>query len=220
MKKFPDLQRSSYHHGELRSSLIEAADAIIREAGIEGFSLRAAARRAGVTPGAPAHHFGNAAGLLTHVAVQGYQALGEALSAAPVTGNKTGDVHALATAYIMFALENAGRFRLMFRHDLVDRSSPLYRQESVKAFTGFAQVIAAYHDIAFTGTDSIETRATIFTAWSTVHGIAHLAIEHKMPSLFREGETVLSPQALLPLLLEAQWPCRVDAGDAARLRKD
>lgn len=63
------LTRSTYHHGDLRAALIKAADAIIAEGGLEAFSLREAAQRAGVSPGAPAYHFGSAKGLLTEVAI-------------------------------------------------------------------------------------------------------------------------------------------------------
>jgi len=55
--------------------LIQAADEIIAEGGIEAFSLRAAAQRAGVSPGAPAHHFGSAKGLLTEVALLAFDRL-------------------------------------------------------------------------------------------------------------------------------------------------
>lgn len=63
--------KSGYHHGNLRVALIEATDGIIRDRGIEGLSLREAARRAGVSIGAPAHHFGSTSGLLTEVALLG-----------------------------------------------------------------------------------------------------------------------------------------------------
>ncbi len=66
-------QRSTYHHGDLREALIEAADEIIAQEGIEVFSLRTAAQRAGVSPAAPAHHFVNAKGLLTEVAILAYR---------------------------------------------------------------------------------------------------------------------------------------------------
>ncbi len=55
--------------------MIQAADEIIAEGGIEAFSLRAAAQRAGVSPGAPAHHFGSAKGLLTEVALLAFDRL-------------------------------------------------------------------------------------------------------------------------------------------------
>src|SRR3974390_2682001 len=76
------LRRDAYHHGALRQSLIAATEAIILERGVDGFTLREAARRAGVSPAAPAHHFGDARGLLSEVATLGFKEFGEALRAA------------------------------------------------------------------------------------------------------------------------------------------
>ena len=61
-----------YHHGALREALLEAAEALIGERGLDGFSLREAARRVGVSPAAPQHHFGDARGLLTAIATAGF----------------------------------------------------------------------------------------------------------------------------------------------------
>ena len=69
----------SYHHGALRAALIEAAEALLREDGIESFSLRECARRAGVSHAAPAHHFGDARGLLTACAAAGFNQLADAM---------------------------------------------------------------------------------------------------------------------------------------------
>lgn len=77
-QKVPE-SRSTYHHGDLRAALIRAADEIIAEGGIESFSLRSAAPRAGVSTGAPAHHFGSAKGLITEVAVLAFERLDQAL---------------------------------------------------------------------------------------------------------------------------------------------
>ena len=74
-------ERDGYHHRGLRLALINAADAILRERGIEGFTLREAARRAGVSAAAPGHHFGNSAGLLTEVAILGFEELTRFLAA-------------------------------------------------------------------------------------------------------------------------------------------
>ena len=62
-----------YHHGDLRAVLLHAAEAELAERGIEAFSLRSVAKRAGVSHAAPAHHFGDTGGLLTALAAQGYQ---------------------------------------------------------------------------------------------------------------------------------------------------
>src|SRR5262252_290185 len=60
-----------YHHGNLRAALLEAAEAELEAQGIEAFSLRGVAKRAGVSHAAPAHHFGDANGLLTGLAAEG-----------------------------------------------------------------------------------------------------------------------------------------------------
>ncbi|MCU0912422.1 MAG: TetR/AcrR family transcriptional regulator, partial [Rhodobacteraceae bacterium] len=62
-----------YHHGDLRAALLAAAEAELEARGIEAFSLRSVAKRAGVSHAAPAHHFGDAGGLLTALAAQGFR---------------------------------------------------------------------------------------------------------------------------------------------------
>ena len=114
--------KDSYHHGDLRAALITAADEIITEKGIEGFSLRAAAQKAGVSPAAPAHHFGSARGLLTEVAILAYDRAGRYIKSAGHSKDAVRDVRAVMLAFVKFAVENPGHFRLMFRTELVDRS--------------------------------------------------------------------------------------------------
>lgn len=62
------LNRETYHHGNLPETLISTAADALAEKGIDGFSMREVARRAGVAVAAPSQHFGNAKGLLTAVA--------------------------------------------------------------------------------------------------------------------------------------------------------
>jgi len=116
--------RPNYHHGDLKAALIGAATEIIAEAGVEGFSLREAARRAGVAASAPAHHFGSAKGLLTEVALQGYRQLGSYLAQVNPSDDPRVDITGISLAYVRFALDHPGLFRLMFRNDLVNRAEP------------------------------------------------------------------------------------------------
>lgn len=194
--------RTKYHHGDLRDALISAASAIIAEHGIEGFSLREAARRAGVSPGAPAHHFGTIKGLLTEVALLGYQRLGEYLSKEPTTGDTSKDLASLSRAYVQFALDHPGQFRLMFRNDLVNRDDPRYRRVSSEALGSFATVASAYTSGNAAGaSESIR----IFAVWSAIHGMAHLVLEEKANSLF--GATSANDLAAnyLPSVLDRLW---------------
>lgn len=200
MQDGPTPAKSGYHHGNLKPALIEAADALIREKGIEGFSLRECARRAGVTIGAPAHHFGSATGLLTEVALLGYDSLGQALNEITPTGDPAGDLRRLALAYVNFALTHPGRFRLMFRPDLVDRADPRYAEASKRALTGFAGSIARRQGA---GTDRM---ADIFVVWSSIHGMASLVLDGKARYLFSEATPEQFVETILPGLLATAWP--------------
>ncbi len=188
--------KAAYHHGNLKAALIEAADMILRDHGIEGFSLREAARRAGVSIGAPAHHFGSATGLLTEVALLGYESLGQALNAVPPTEDPAADLQQLALAYVNFALAHPGRFRLMFRPDLVNRDDPRYSLASTAALTGFATAIGRRKG----------GMAEIFMVWSSIHGMANLILDGKAKYLFNGATPEDFVANLLPDLLSQAWP--------------
>ena len=191
---------SPYHHGNLRAALIAAADEIIAEKGIEGFSLREAARRAGVTPGAPKHHFGTAKGLLTEVALLGYASLGAALNAAPITNDPAADLRAQSLAYVGFALAQAGRFRLMFRPDLVNRDDPRYAAAATAALSGFAATIGRQNG------GQGDAMAQVFVIWATVHGMANLALDGKAQYMFGGVTPQQFAGQILPDLLTKSWP--------------
>ena len=70
-----------YHHGDLPNALLRAAVEVIEERGLGAFSQREVARRAGVSHNAPAHHFGDTRGLLTSLAIQGFEVLHAATTA-------------------------------------------------------------------------------------------------------------------------------------------
>ena len=67
--------RETYHHGNLPETLVLEAAELLAERGADGFSMREVARRAGVAVAAPSHHFGNAKGLITAVAILGFETL-------------------------------------------------------------------------------------------------------------------------------------------------
>ncbi len=197
----------AYHHGELRQALIAATDAILAESGVSGFSLRDAARRAGVSPGAPAHHFGNASGLLTEVAVLGYENLKTYLDRAGQHGSPSERLRALATQYVLFALDQPGRFGLMFRKDLINRADERYKQASQVALMSFADAAAARAGLSVSDLQAKKDFSSVLAAWATAHGIAHLALEEKMWGLLNPADPKSDfIERLLPGIVEAQWP--------------
>ncbi len=198
--------RGSYHHGGLRDALIVAADQILEERGPEGFSLREAARRAGVSAGAPAHHFGSTAGLLTEVAILGFDGLRHALHAAgEVASMPGGRLRAQGIAYVRFALAHRGRFQLMFRHDLLQPDNE--RLESVGS-AALAELETSMR--TYLGTDKNANpkvlRAMVLNAWSTVHGFAHLALDGKFSSYAHPQSLSDFVSETLDEMLGIAWP--------------
>lgn len=113
--------KESYHHGDLRRTLLEAAAKAIGEEGPAALSLRALARRAGVSHAAPTHHFGDKAGLLTALAVEGYDLLANELTEEWSTSHSFLEQ---GVAYVRFALNHRAHFEVMFRPDLYHATDP------------------------------------------------------------------------------------------------
>ncbi len=200
-----------YHHGDLRMSLIDAAEAILAERGVEALTLRAAARRAGVSPAAPAHHFGSLAGLLTEVAILGFDALTAELEAGNARGgdDPAARLREQGVGYVRCALAHPGRFLLMFRRDRLRVEDPRLKAASGAAFATLAEGVRAVTGGAAEAPLQGHTLALLLLAWSSVHGFAHLALDGEL-SLFQSASglepfvaTVL-PQmlALLPAATE------------------
>jgi AcrR family transcriptional regulator len=171
--------RQRYHHGALKDALVAAAEAILLESGVSGFSLRAAARRAGVSPSAPAHHFGDAAGLLAEVAARGFEELAKDLRDAEERGGSdpAARLRELGTAYIAFALRHPARVRLMFRRDMYDPRPGRLKQAGDEAFALLEKNVRAFCGIAPEEACDPRTMGLILAAWSMVHGFAQLALD-------------------------------------------
>jgi AcrR family transcriptional regulator len=105
-----------YHHGDLRRALVEAALALVRERGADGFTLREAARRVGVSQTAPYRHFETKEALLAAVAESGFSGLLETLEALPEAASPDPRVRlrAQGLAAFRYYLADPARFRVMF----------------------------------------------------------------------------------------------------------
>ncbi|WP_394831002.1 TetR/AcrR family transcriptional regulator [Pendulispora rubella] len=168
------MAKSSYHHGDLRRALVDAALALIQEGELGTLSLREVARRAGVTPAAPYHHFRDKVELLAAVAEEGFIALGErmdlAVSAMPPRKARA-RVAALARAYLEFARERQAHYRVMFLPEVKVTDPAL--GVHVAADAALARLVAAVHAAApKADADTVHRRAVI--AWGAGHGIVSL----------------------------------------------
>jgi AcrR family transcriptional regulator len=197
-------KRVTYHHGDLRQQLLTVAEQIILERGVDGFTLREAARRAGVSPAAPAHHFKDAKGLLTEVALLGFREFGDVLEAADRAGgaDPAQRLRAQAHAYVSFALKQPTRFKLMFRDDKHDDSNPEFKSAAARAYGILEGAIRAATNIPAGRELTPESYGLLLAVWSMVHGFSHLALGQgiSVPGQGRATNATIL-ESLLPLML-------------------
>lgn len=155
---------STYHHGDLRRAVLDAALDLITQQGPAAISLRDLARRAGVSHAAPAHHFKDKAGLLTAIAVEGYELLADSLQ------EQGGELRELGVRYVDFALEYPAHFEVMFRPDL-------YRRDDADIVAAKARL----NELLRGGVAAIpgkrrgrDAELASLAAWSLAHGFATL----------------------------------------------
>lgn len=184
--KLPALR---YHHGDLKTALLDAVERVVRERGVGRVSLRAVARQVGVTHAASAHHFTNKAGLLTAFASQGYIQLAQEVvnaidEASPADG--PGVLEAVGRGYVRFAIANPGRFEVMFRLDVLNASDADFVASSEGAYSLLVSTIARCKAEGFLGRRDPEVVAV--AAWSMVHGLAALWISGRLGERIRETD--------------------------------
>ncbi|HWW79698.1 MAG TPA: TetR/AcrR family transcriptional regulator [Steroidobacteraceae bacterium] len=198
-------KRTAYHHGDLRQQLLTVAEQIILERGVDGFTLREAARRAGVSPAAPAHHFKDAKGLLTEVALLGFREFGAELEAADQAGgaDPARRLRLQAIAYVNFALKHPARFQLMFRDDKHDNANEEFKKVAAHSYRVLEGAIRAAANVPPGEELTPRSHGLLLAAWSMVHGFSHLALGR---GLRGPGQAPLTKAAmlnsLLPLMLE------------------
>jgi AcrR family transcriptional regulator len=194
------MPRQGYHHGDLRDALVRATEEILAERGVEGFTLREAARRANVSPAAPAHHFGSATGLLTEVAIRGLNTLRDALHGCD-DADPTDRLHAQGIAYVRFALDNPGCFQLIFRRTMLKSTDPALRAALGSAHGELRAGMAAYLGRPLDATG----HAAVTAAWSLCHGFAQLALDGKFDDAAPDGLDAYVATTL-PAVLSLTFP--------------
>lgn len=181
-------RRESYHHGNLRQALIEAALRLITERGPGGFTFADAARAAGVSAAAPYRHFRDRTALVAEVARLGFEAFAADLTAAwkdgrpdPVTA-----IEACGRAYLAFARREPASYAAMFQPGFALEEEPGLLTASERAFG----VLRRAADAACATMPAGQRPPALMVAlhlWSMSHGIASLFVgsadgtRHKLP---------------------------------------
>ncbi|WP_431958050.1 TetR/AcrR family transcriptional regulator [Nocardia lijiangensis] len=170
---------TSYHHGDLPNALVRAAVELLEEGGAAELSLRAAARRAGVSTAAPYRHFADRNALLSAVAAVGYRELATSLAAAHPAPATAEGLAATAIAYVQFALTRPGMFRAMFAEPC-DPNSP----ERVAAAEAINDYVKSIVRQAFPTADPDAMAGAV---WALVHGLAFLHLDGKFDASSAEA---------------------------------
>src|SRR5512140_1069780 len=184
-------KRAHYHHGDLRNALLTAALKLVARKGVEGFSLREAARALGVSAAAAYRHFDDKSDLIAALALEGMSRLSvkmeEAIARAPgapgTPARAAAELGAIGWAYVEFAVANPSHFRVMFGPWC---DNPMAEELPPGAFPQgrdpFQLLVDTLDGMVRAGAISPAAReGAEIAAWAGVHGLASLLVEGAIP---------------------------------------
>jgi AcrR family transcriptional regulator len=185
--------KAGYHHGDLRAALLTTAMQMLEEG--ESFSLRAVARRAGVSPTAPYRHFADRASLESALATEGLRALQADLLQGRTLPVSVADLAEFGVGYVDFALRRPALFRLMFGNECDEAND-----DRVQAAAAVHELLAHAVTNVFPDADA---PALATAGWALVHGLACLHLDGKLAST-SSGEVADRVRASFVAIFAAQ----------------
>lgn len=184
---------TTYHHGDLPTALRAATAELVTEKGTSGFSLREVARRAGVSHAAPAHHFGDAEGMLTSVAAEGFGKLAEEMAAAAEGATDAADrLRRTGAAYIRVATTYPGHFAVMMQEGLTCVTDDTLLTNSASAYDILLDVMQHIRD-EYNPELNLDAAATF--CWSAIQGL--VVLSSKLEPVAENTGTATAPIAEL-----------------------
>ncbi len=167
--------KSTYHHGNLAESLLDAVDEIASKFGLEAVTLRACAKLVGVSPSSAFRHYSDKRSLMTAFAARALNKLSESMEIAQANAIKQNKnaYASVGLAYVEFALDNPAFFRAMWSDETIYANSEDYIEAanglSAHLKGGFADTIEDSDPNSFSSEELV--------AWSSVHGLANLFVD-------------------------------------------
>jgi AcrR family transcriptional regulator len=191
----PKTRGQKYHHGDLREGLLDAARNILETEGLAALSLRAVARKAGVSHAAPYRHFPNHEALLVELSKEGLVELRDAVvTAAASPGSEADRIAEIGGAYMRFVARRPALMRLMF--SLPNRDN-------------HPEIVSGSEAIGLSIGDALGDQALGLAVWGATHGLAMLVIENIIDlGQRRAGMNVLPSRA--EILLRSLFSRRLD----------
>jgi AcrR family transcriptional regulator len=181
MKEAQHPRKNAYHHGDLKTVLLDETARILREEGEEALSLRRLAANIGVSRTAPYHHFKDKQSLLCAVAEEGFERFNRAMDSALVKGKKYDGPSAMleyVKSYVNFAVKNREYYDLMYGGNLW-RSASLTESLVVSARRTLRKDVEKVQAWQDRGVVARKLDALRYSqvAWGTLHGISRLSID-------------------------------------------
>lgn len=183
---------TSYHHGDLRNALIIAATELIEERGNIEFSMSEAARRAGVSSGAPYRHFKDKEALLVAVAELGFMGLQSAIedAIAPLPLGSIDRIIASGHAYMRYVIDKHAYYDLMWGESLADYHDRMWSMAqsrdaltlspSIQGFNQLVDLVQEWVDAEGLATSAREIAVKLL---ATAHGLVGLHINRRLHRL-------------------------------------
>ncbi|MBA4775667.1 MAG: TetR/AcrR family transcriptional regulator [Rhizobiales bacterium] len=173
-----------YHHGNLVDELVAATIAIIEERGVENISVREAAKRAGVSPGAPFRHFRSKTALMTAVAEQAMSRLTESVEAARRQAGSDDPLvafEAIGHGYLRWALANPTHFEIISSRTLIDfNSSDILREQNDAIRRLMVNLLAQARENGQLA-KGLDLDQLVLSSRALVYGLARMAIDGHFP---------------------------------------
>ncbi|MEU5995201.1 TetR/AcrR family transcriptional regulator [Spirillospora sp. NPDC047418] len=177
-----------FHHGNLRAVLLDQAEAVLRERGLDALSLRELARDAGVSHGAPRKHFIDRNALLDALAERGFVRLADEIhqAATRVSGDHARTLHAAGSAYVRFAVREPALLDLMFAAK-VDGPSEAVRGAAERLFGTLAGIMSEGVEAGIYDARDVDRLTLVLSA--TVQGAAALTTSRRITT--PQGEALI-----------------------------
>jgi AcrR family transcriptional regulator len=173
-------EKRGYHHGDLRSALVQAGLDVLKTRAPDAVSLREIARMAGVSATAVYRHFPDKQALLSALCNEGGAELARLQQAAmEQAGGGVAGFDAVGRAYVRFALANPTLFRLMMTAPVDPCDDDETLAQDVFAKKILMENIAA---LAPANASPASQRVFALRAWSIVHGLAMLMLDGQVPA--------------------------------------
>jgi AcrR family transcriptional regulator len=169
---------NTYHHGNLRAALLEAASATLTEEGPDALTMRALAERVGVSRSAAYRHFDSKGAILAELASDGFRALGTILEEVERASDRT-RLAEQGAAYVRFARAHPAAYQLMYGRYALDRTAHPHLREAAEA--AYAVLVATIRRGQAEGIlRDGPPEHLAYVTWSQLHGLAALLVDKQI----------------------------------------